>query len=129
MIYNQIFTELKSALLQRFSDITLKQEYQPEETGFPLVTFEEYNAFPDNLDNGAEMFATARTYQTNIFTCGEGKKYKARQIAEFIMDFLYQRNVVCRFSKPVPNVADNTIYRIRQNYSVGVTKNNEFYRA
>lgn len=129
MIYNQIYTDLKAALLEKFPDVTLKQEYQPQETDFPLVTFEEHGVALDVLDNGDEPYATSRTFVANIFTNDlSNKKYKARKIAMFIIEFLYKKNIICRFSAPVPNVADNTIYRIRQNYSVGVTKNNEFYR-
>lgn len=129
MIYNQIFTELKEALSEKFPGITVKQEYQPEENEFPLVTFEEHGVALDVLDNDDIPYATSRTFTANIYTNDlTNKKYKARYIAMFMIEFLYKKNMICRFSAPVPNAADNTIYRIRQNYSVGVTKNNEFYR-
>ena len=117
-IESEMFTEVATALRERFEGIYVSGEYLMKPPSYPAVSIEE----ADNYDATGEMTTEGSghsvvTYEINVYTNKTvGKKTQAKEIMAVINGVMMSRNFSRLSSIPVPNVADISIYRITARY-------------
>lgn len=117
-VENIIYTRLADALRGEFSGISIYGEFVEVPASFPCVTIVEADnkVYEPTRDlDGVEHHAQVM-YEINIYTNdSQGKKSKAKEIANFVDDLMSGMLFTRTFRGQTPNI-DRTIYRITMRY-------------
>lgn len=120
-IYNQVFTNVATALRASFSGIKVTGEYVQIPASCPAVTIDEIDNIVVEYDgSGRERFADIR-YRVQVFSNLEtGKRSQAREIQKIVDDEMLKMNFRRTSYNPLPDVYNATIYSITSIYSARV---------
>ena len=126
-----IVERVQTALDERsdLPSIVISTEYQRKPASFPHVFIEEMDNAADRQtrDSGGVRYANL-TYEVNIYSNRLiGKKSECRTIADVVDKALHELNMTCVSLKPIPNMADETIYRMVGRYEVTVDHEGNLY--
>lgn len=127
-VYPQISTELESFIqaymksseradcLQK-KQVRVRTEFEDSTSSFPYITIgEKGNEYADNeLDNQEKH--SSLVYDINIYDNSKMKMKICSTLALVVNEYMSEKMGFKRtFHEPLPNVRDNTIYRITQRY-------------
>ena len=130
-IEDVLFTEIAEALESAYSGIFVTDEYVAQPSSLPAVYILEIDNTPDvrtqsssNLENHAAVM-----YQVDVYGNRHmGKKAECRAILSLVDQEFAKRGFTRTYSKPTPNMADATIYRMTARYAAVVDKDLVVYR-
>lgn len=123
-IENKVFTVVSTALATYDSTIKVMADYMDVVTVFPCVTIvEESNTtYQQSQDTSLKENHANIMYAINIYTNNQnGKKQKAKAIAEVVDVAMQNMNLTRTFSSAVPNI-ERTVYRYTLRYEGVVEK-------
>lgn len=116
---SRIFTVLAEALRADYSGIYVTGEYVPAPPRFPAVSIEmadDYTSTDHLSTSDKEIYSTVMFEVAVYSNLQTGRKKQAKQILSTIDELFYTMNFTRLSATPVPNLADNTIYRIVARY-------------
>ena len=126
-IYNLIATKTKAT----FPNISMASEYVNNPARFPhsSVVEEDYSTYSrtstsSSGENHADVMFEVNTYSNKQ----SGKKSECKDIAKFIHDMFISLGFECTYFRPIPNMDDNTIYRIVGRYRAVISKDRKVFR-
>lgn len=117
-IENEVFTELATALRERFTPIYVSGELSLNPSTFPAVFIEEADNYSDvfTRDSSTNDRHSVLMYEVNVFSNKSvGKKAEAKAIFK-VIDSVFDNLGFTRKSK-VPVNFDDTTYRIVGQYT------------
>ena len=128
-IFNELFTDLKTALIEHDSNIKTSSVYTNTPSQYPFVSMEEidnsvYELTSDccEIENHASI-----DFEINVYTESPNKKSKADKIVN-VVDTLFKNKNFVRMSKNIFESNDETKYRVILRYSGIVSKEHIVYR-
>lgn len=127
-VYPQIFEELNNfiqaymnssnrATCLNKKQVKLRPEFEDSTSTFPYITIaEKGNEYADReLDNQEKH--SSLVYDINIYDNSKNKMEICSKLAMVVNDYMSEKMGFMRtFHEPLPNIRDNTIYRITQRY-------------
>ena len=124
-ITNEVITKLKTELFP----IKVLDTFQSITATFPCVTVEEIVNIDDveTKDTSGIQYSDV-TLQIDIFSNTNNKVTETKQIRNIVdgvLSDLYGMNRI--FSKPIPNYADENIYRYTLRYRGIINSNKQIY--
>lgn len=129
-IEGAIFTPIARMLREKYKGISVSSDYVNAPSSFPYVSVVEQDNYPTpgTQDTGSKEAFASLMYEVSVYSNkASGKKQECRKIMSTIDDFLYSHNFTRISMVPVPNMADNTIYRLVARYRT-VTDGINMYR-
>lgn len=127
---NQVFTQLKSKILEQYPTADVASEYVIAPSRFPHISIVMADTYTSSyyLSNKDEEDYTVCMFEINIYSNkASSKKSECKAIAELISKELYSMNFIRTAQTVVPNLENNSIYRIVARYTVA-TDGKFFYR-
>ena len=126
-ITNEIYTVLKQAL----TGVTVLEAYPSTVPTFPCIVVEEMQNLSDEETKDSSGFHYSRiALEINIFSNAENKISQVKNIRKQINDILNGNYKMNRDdARPVPNYADDNIYRYVLRYSAMVDSSRTIYRG
>ncbi len=125
-IESKVFKTVK----ERMSPLKCAATYQETSKEFPLVTVEETDnaAYEKTQDSGSGENHARVLYEINVYSnLTPGKKSQAKEIMKRVDGIMAEIGFYRVFCKPMPNLADSTIYRITARYRAVVDKEENIY--
>lgn len=124
---NAIYTQIKAAVLPLYPAAVVEKQYQATTTTFPYVTITDV----DNIQVDRNLSGTGKqsnpSWQIDIYATGSTGEIVAKKIRDAIIPVCEDSFFLTRdASKPVPNVADVTIYRWMLRYSCKVDEDHQY---
>lgn len=126
---NEVYSMIAARLRRENSLINVSSVYLDTPSSFPHVSVEmKDNAIMAKTMDSGDYEVSIVTFEINIYSNKEeGRKTEAKKIARVIDDLLKPYNFRRLALTPVPNMEDNSIYRIVARYRVA-TDGKNFYR-
>jgi hypothetical protein len=126
---NEVYSMIAARLRHENSLINISSVYLDTPSSFPHVSIEmKDNAIMAKTMDSGDYEVSVVIFEINIFSNKEeGRKTEAKKIAKVIDDLLRPYNFRRMALTPVPNMEDNSIYRIVARYRVA-TDGKNFYR-
>jgi len=126
---NEVYSMIAARLRHENSLINISSVYLDTPSSFPHVSVEmKDNAIMAKTMDSGDYEVSVVIFEINIFSNKEeGRKTEAKKIAKVIDDLLRPYNFRRMALTPVPNMEDNSIYRIVARYRVA-TDGKNFYR-
>lgn len=127
---NEVFTRIATILRNSYpGGINVDSTYVNAPSSFPHVSIEMTDSYPEDMTNSLEENMTRVTFTVNVYSNKPGsRKTQAKAISNTINDAFAMMNFVRLSQIPVPNMMDETIYRITSMYA-GKTDGEFFYRV
>lgn len=125
---NEVYTRVATAVRAQFARVDCSGDYTKTPSVFPHVSvIEEDNAVLPRKTTGDTEMAQV-TFNVNVYSNKQGgKKSECRAIMAVVDRAMYSMNALRTFMHPVPNLQNNSIYRLTAQYVV-VTDGKLFYR-
>lgn len=130
-IENQAYTRVRNKVTAKFPELDFSGEYVDSPSIFPHTSMymTENMVYSRSEDSGAIENATEVIFQIDIYSNKSGtRKSECKKIAEAVDHEMQLLGFVREFMHPIPNLADNTIFRYSLRYRGIVDKNNYVYR-
>lgn len=127
----KVYTPIAEALREAYEGIYVSGEYVNAPPMFPAVCIEETDnrTAEDHLSTSADEQFSIVTYEVNVYSnLKTGRKKQAREIMEMIDGMFYDSNFIRLSMAPVPNMADNSIYRLTARYRAETDGTNMYRR-
>jgi len=118
-IFAKVYDPIAKALRTRFDGIYVTGEYVDAPPQFPAVSIIEADNYidTDTMSSSLDERYTIVMFEVEVFTNKKGQKQtQAREILSFIDAILYDLNFTRLSVNPVPNMANNSIYRLVARY-------------
>ena len=125
---NEVYTRIARVLRDKFPGINIAGEYVNAPSSFPHVsiTQSDNSVVSEQMTGSAEMAQVM--FEINIYSNkADGRKTECKSIAKVIDDVMFKMNFKRMALTPIPNMEDETIYRIVARYRV-MTDGKYFYR-
>lgn len=131
-IETDIFSTVAGVLRAAYPGIKVSGEYGASETNFPVVTL---------VESDSSVFTRARTvacienaatvlYEANVYSNKVGyKALEAREIMATLDEEMAKLGFTRTMLSPIPNLQDNTIYRLTARYEGVVDKDLWIYQS
>lgn len=130
-IENQVFTQVKQAILADHPGVFIAGDYVDAPADFPCVNIMEMSntALESTRDSSSNERHSVLMYEVNVYsTKSSGRKTEAKKLAQSA-DAAFQRLGFTRsMLAPIINAADTSVYRILGRYTAIVDKNEIIYR-
>ena len=126
---NEVYTKIVTMLRTEFPGINTSSVYVDSPSSFPHVSVEmkDDSIMRATMDSGDYEVAICM-FEINIYSNKEdGRKSECKKIAKAIDELLKPFNFRRMALTPVPNMMDNSIYRLVARYRVA-TDGTHFYR-
>lgn len=127
----QVYSPIASALREEFPGISVSGEYVNAPSRFPHVSIEEKDNYisTQHLDTSDRERITTVMYEATVYSNKSvGKKTECRTIMDFIDRRMYGMNFTRISMNPVPNMENNSIYRLVARYEANTDGTNIFRR-
>ena len=118
-IFPQVYDPIAKALRTNFDGIYVTGEYVDAPPQFPAVSIIEADNYidTDTISSSRDERYSIVMFEVEVFTNKKGQKQtQAREILSFIDAILYDLNFTRLSVNPVPNMANNSIYRLVARY-------------
>lgn len=118
-IFAKVYDPIAKALRTNFDGIYVTGEYVDAPPQFPAVSIIEADNYidTDTISSSLDERYTIVMFEVEVFTNKKGQKQtQAREILSFIDAILYDLNFTRLSVNPVPNMANNSIYRLVARY-------------
>lgn len=126
---NEVYTRVKTEVKATFSDIDSSSEYVNAPASFPHMSVEMTDSYPADATNALSEGMTRCVFTVNVYSNkANGRKAEAKKIMNIINEAFASMNFTRLSQMPMPNLADNTIYRIVARFA-GKTDGEYFYRT
>lgn len=125
-IESYVFDKVATPTRAQFTGISVKSEYEPNQSVFPCVTIEcKDNRVAKNRISGENIEnAVYVMFETDVYTNnGANRKKTAKKIMSYVDEQFAALGFVRTMCNPIPNLADSTIYRLVSRYE-GVAERN-----
>ena len=124
---NEIYTQIKTAVLAIYPNAVVEKQYQATTTSFPYVTITDV----DNPEIGSNLSNTGKqsnpSWQIDIYANGSTGEITAKKIRDAVMAVMEDYFFCTRdSSRPITNVSDITIYRWMLRYSCNVDEDSKY---
>lgn len=130
-IENIIYTELVDVLKKAYPDVFVTSEIIQSPPKFPCVFINEIGNITDiNTGTTSEIENhSIITYEIQVFSDKDkGKKTECKKILQVLDDKMGKLGFNRFMYSSIPNVLDNSIYRVLARYRAEVGKNFTIYR-
>lgn len=126
---NEVYTKIATMLRTEFSGIDISGMYIDAPAIFPHVSIEmKDNPIMRNTMDSGDYEVAIPVFEINIYSNKEeGRKTECKKIAYKIDELLKPLNFRRMMLSPVPNMQNNSIYRLVARYRVA-TDGTHFYR-
>lgn len=116
-IENVVFDNVKTAILLEFPEAFIESTYVERPPSFPCVSLVESDSTSNTktIEISGEIKHENLTYECNVYTNGNGKKMKAKQIADIVDTAMSVKGFRRTMRSQIPNV-ERTIYRITMRF-------------
>lgn len=117
-IENAVYTQVRNAIKDVFSNVDISNEYTDNPASFPHVSFE----MSDNAVHAPSMtancreFAANQTFTANVYTTSAQRKSDAKAIADVIDGVMAGLGFRRAIALQTPNM-DRNIYRYTMRYT------------
>ena len=125
LVFNEVYSSVTS--LRNFPAKNFKSMYVPNPSSFPFATLMEVDNAIDTKHRSSsldEEYAII-TYEANSYAT---EKFKCREVADAIDKVMVRLNFARLSMQFIPNLADNTIFRITARYQAVADRHNVIYR-
>ncbi len=130
-IENELFDIISNKVLEEYPQVNMTSEYQDTPAKFPCISIvEENNAVYTRTSDssGIENHVTVM-YKVNIYSNKQsGKKLECKKLRNKVDGEFNKLGFTRVFTNPIPNLFDNSIYRIVARYRGIVSKDKIIYR-
>lgn len=124
---NEVYTMIYNKLNDEYPGISVSGAYNNVPASFPHVSVTQNDNYNLQSVMGSGNYEVAIVmYEINVYTSGERKKDTCKKIMATIDNLLLAHNFSRISLAPVPNMADNNIYRLVGRYQVA-TDGTNFY--
>ena len=130
-IEREVMSRISAALVKKYPKINLSNELLKTPSDFPCVSVIEIDnrmyertQSTDCGENHAVIVYEVNVYSNKI----KGKKDEAKSIILVVDEVLEGLNFTRMMLNPIPNLVDNTIYRMVARYQAVVSKDKKLYR-
>lgn len=130
-IENQAYTVIRDKVLAKFPEVDFSGEYIDVPSKFPHASMycTDNVVYSRGEDSGAIENEALVTFQIDIYSNKSGtRKSECKKIADAVDHEMQLLGFIREFMNPIPNLADNTIFRYTLRYRGVVDKNNYVYR-
>lgn len=125
---NEVYTRIATVLRTDYPGVNVDSTYVNAPSSFPHVSIEMTDSYPVAMTDSLEENMTRVTFTVNVYSDKPGsRKTQAKAIMNTVNDVFASMNFVRLSQMPVPNMMDETIYRITSRYA-GQTDGDYFYR-
>ena len=130
-IEREVMSRISATLIKKFPKINLSNELLKTPSNFPCVSVIEIDnrmyERTQSTDCGENHAVVV--YEVNVYSNKQrGKKDEVKSIISLIDEVLEGLNFSRMMLNPVPNLVDNTIYRMVARYQAVVSKDRKLYR-
>lgn len=129
-IENAVFTKVKTALTEQFSNITVESVTTYSPSKFPFVCIEEADnySYPSTRDTGSNENHATVVYEVNVYSNKTSqKKSECKAIIAAVDDVMNGLGFTRNTKAPI-NLDEATKYRIFARYTAVVSKDNVIYK-
>lgn len=130
-IENEVFTKVKTAVLNAYPDTYVTGVYARVPPSFPCVSVEEKSnrIFERTQSSDSPENHVLVMYEVNVYSNKQnGKKTECKEIIAVIDKVFIEMGFDRTMLNPIPNLEDATIYRMTGRYQAVVDANMTIYR-
>ena len=130
-IENEIYTAVRNAVLTAYPSASVSGSYDPVPSAFPHLSIEcTDNSVYERLETSEEMEnGSSVIYELNGYSNKQnGKKAECKALMETADAVMKAYGFRRTSSRPTPNLADASIYRMTATYTAVVSKDKIIYR-
>lgn len=125
---NEVYTRVATVLREKFPSINLAGEYVKAPSAFPHVSIVQSDTVTVYMKTTDTRHYDRLLFEINIYSNkATGKKSECKAIAQEIDRIMFSMNFRRMSMTPVPNMENESIYRIVARYRV-TTDGKFFYR-
>lgn len=130
-VENEIFSSVATAVRGAYSNIYMTGEYVKSPPSFPCASLVEMDNAPyvgSQTSSEVENHVTVM-YEVNVYSNKtKGKKSECKAIIALIDKQMAALGFTRIMLNPIPNMDDNTIYRMTARYRAVISKDKIIYR-
>ena len=128
---NEVYTAIRTAILEKFPKADVSSMYIRSPAGFPHISVVQTDSYEPKalVDSSLEEKYTTLAFQIDVYSDNETqKKTECKKIMQIVDETLRAKNFRREAMTAVPNIADDTIYRLTAKYIV-TASSDYFYRS
>ena len=126
---NEVFTNVRAAVLTEYPDAKIDSSYQAVPAGFPHISFYARDVYTPQgaLSSALQPAYVSMMFEANVYSNKtSGKKEEAKKIMRIIADAMAEMNMRMISNTPVANLNDSSIYRMTARFE-GNADSDNFY--
>jgi hypothetical protein len=128
---NEIFSIVSTAVREVYANIYMTGEYVRVPHSFPCASLVEMDnsAYTESQTSSENENHAVLMYEVNVYSNKKNeKKSECKAIANLIDEQMAALGFTRMMLNPIPNIDDNTIYRMTGRYRAVISKDKTIYR-
>lgn len=128
---NEVYTAIRTSILKKYPKADVSSMYVRSPASFPHVSVIQTDSYEPKalVDSSLEEKYTTLAFQIDVYSDDEvHKKTECKKIMQVVDETLRAKNFRREAMTVVPNMADDTIYRLTAKYTV-MASSEYFYES